>query len=86
MSETKYLERMKGFAQLMGLDPADVAAITGHSWRSGGTVDYLDAGVPDEWLRRQGRWKSGAYRIYYRPTARSLMRTADTATRMILQR
>ncbi|QRV84675.1 ABC transporter B family member 6 [Ceratobasidium sp. AG-Ba] len=43
-----------------------IQQITGHSFRIGGTNTYLEAGVPPEIVRFQGRWKSDAYFDYWR--------------------
>lgn len=39
----------------IGLDPKDFGA---HNLRSGGATAAANAGVPDRWFKRHGRWSS----------------------------
>ncbi|KAJ6489476.1 hypothetical protein C8R47DRAFT_951031, partial [Mycena vitilis] len=41
-------------------------AITGHSFRIGGTTELLLAGVHPDVVQAMGRWKSDAFKIYWR--------------------
>lgn len=44
--------------------------IKGHSFRIGGTLEYLLRNVPFEVVKSQGRWASDAFRVYLREHAR----------------
>ena len=54
---------VKRSVALIGLPPQ---GYTSHSLRSGGATDLLDAGVSETTVQQHGRWKSDAFRVYYR--------------------
>ena len=54
---------VKRSVALIGLPPQGYSS---HSLRSGGATDLLDAGVAETTVQQHGRWKSDAFRIYYR--------------------
>ena len=68
---------------------ARIAAVSGivgvigeSSSRAGGATDAFAAGASDEWVRRQGGWRSDAFKRYNRPTleqTRTLGREVCTA-------
>lgn len=42
--------------------------VTGHSFRIGGTNEFLRQGVSSDVVKQMGRWKSNAYFVYWRDT------------------
>ena len=42
-----------------------IPAISGHSFRIGGTTELLLCGVPPDVVKMMGRWKSDAFLIYW---------------------
>jgi integrase len=54
---------VKRSVALVGLPPQGYSS---HSLRAGGATDLLDAGVAETTVQQYGRWKSEAFRIYYR--------------------
>jgi hypothetical protein len=54
---------VKRSVALIGLPPHGYSS---HSLRAGGATDLLDAGVAETTVQQHGRWKSDAFRIYYR--------------------
>ena len=51
---------------------AGVEALSGHSFRIGGTLEYLLRGVPLDAVRTHGRWSSDAFLLYLRKHAQVL--------------
>ncbi|KAI0765533.1 hypothetical protein BC629DRAFT_1249024, partial [Irpex lacteus] len=45
---------------------ANVKALQGHTFRVGGTLEYLLRGVPFEVVKSHGRWKGEAFQLYLR--------------------
>ena len=63
-----FVRQAKAVASLLGLSAEWVAAIRGHSFRSGGATDLLSRGVPDEHVQLIGGWRSACFRLYQRIT------------------
>ena len=61
ISRTKISELLKAVAIKCGCNPNKFAS---HSLRRGGASAYAAAGVPDEDIKRFGRWLSDAYKLY----------------------
>ena len=71
-SDSAFMKRISNRAKFIGMPDSVVDEIRGHSFRSGGCTDYIVAGCPAPWIKRQGRWASDAYLIYFRRTRYSL--------------
>ncbi|PSS31945.1 hypothetical protein PHLCEN_2v2272 [Hermanssonia centrifuga] len=67
LSRSVFLNRLKTAAK-----DAGVPGPSGHSFRIGGTLEYLLAGVSFETVKVAGRWKSDAFLIYLRRHAQIL--------------
>jgi hypothetical protein len=50
----------------IGLDPIFVASFSGRSLRAGGATDMRDSGVDWHVIVMQGRWRSDAWKVYFR--------------------
>ena len=50
----------------IGLDPSFVASFSGRSLRAGGATDMRDSGVDWHVIVLQGRWRSDAWKVYFR--------------------
>jgi site-specific recombinase XerD len=61
ISRTQISELLKAVAIKCGCNPNKFAS---HSLRRGGASAYAAAGVPDEDIKRFGRWLSDAYKLY----------------------
>jgi hypothetical protein len=66
MSNSDFICDTRRRARLAGMPEHMVKKLTGHSHRSGGCTDRVMAGVPDIWIKMQGRWKSDAFMTYFR--------------------
>ena len=55
ISYTRVRELVLGKIAAIGLDPKQFGL---HSLRSGGASAAANAGVPDRWFKRHGRWRS----------------------------
>ena len=60
---------MKAVGALAGFTQAELARLTAHSLRAGGTTDFFAAGLSEAFIREQGGWASDAVRGYNRPAA-----------------
>ncbi|THH29295.1 hypothetical protein EUX98_g4898 [Antrodiella citrinella] len=69
LSKDIMLKRLKVCAHFV--DPT-ASSFTGHSFRIGGTLEYLLRGVPFEVVKTLGRWSSNAFQIYLRKHAQIL--------------
>lgn len=67
LTRRAFLERLKSAALAVG-----VPAPAGHSFRIGGTLEYLLRGVPFESVKVMGRWKSDAFLVYLRRHTQTL--------------
>ena len=59
-------DALKGAAVECGIAASRIAS---HSLRRGGASAYAAAGVPDEDIRRFGRWTSYGFKVYAYVTA-----------------
>ncbi|THH15791.1 hypothetical protein EUX98_g9406, partial [Antrodiella citrinella] len=64
LSRNVFLNRLKGLGHIIQQD-----TFTGHSFRIGGTLEYLLRGVPFETVKYMGRWASDAFKLYLRKHA-----------------
>jgi len=53
----------------IGLDPSFIASYSGRSLRAGGATDMRDSGVEWHVIVMQGRWRSDAWKVYFRESA-----------------
>lgn len=67
LTRRAFLARVKSAAA-----KADLANISGHSLRIGGTLEYLLRGLSFETVKAIGRWKSEAFTLYLRKHAQIL--------------
>ncbi|KAI0037278.1 hypothetical protein FA95DRAFT_1460103, partial [Auriscalpium vulgare] len=67
LSRRIFLDRIKRAA-----DAAQRPQLHGHSFRIGGTLEYLLRNVPFETVRVHGRWSSDAFHLYLRKHAQIL--------------
>ena len=65
-SSESFVREAKARARMAHMAEQAIERITGHSWRAGGTTDFLLAGLPETFIMRQGRWLSDAFRVYFR--------------------
>jgi integrase len=61
MAAASFIGHIKHWVAEIGLDAANYS---GHSFRRGGTTAMYCAGVPENLIQIQGRWKSDAYKLY----------------------
>ena len=54
------------------MEAAGINAPSGHSFRIGGTLEYLLQGMSFEVMKSLGRWSSDAFRLYLREHAKVL--------------
>ena len=66
-SKSRFVRFMREWARKAKMPEEMVAKLRGHSLRSGGATDWLNAGRSEAWVMRQGGWLSSIFRIYYRP-------------------
>lgn len=66
MTNAQKLSDTRRRARVAGMPEKLVLTITGHSDRSGGCTDLVMAGVPAVWIKKQGRWRSDAFMVYFR--------------------
>ena len=69
LSRPVFVKRLKDHAHLLS---ANQKTFTGHSFRIGGTLEYLLRGIPFEVVKTIGRWASDAFKIYLRKHAQIL--------------
>ncbi|THH17762.1 hypothetical protein EUX98_g9066 [Antrodiella citrinella] len=69
LSKSVFLKRLQAFAHL--LDPS-ATTFTGHSFRIGGTLEYLLRSIPFDVVKTMGRWASNAFQTYLRKHAQIL--------------
>ena len=50
----------------IGLDPKDYGS---HSGRIGSVTEAYKAGVPEEYIRQHGQWKSDTMKTYFKDTS-----------------
>ncbi|KAI0634502.1 DNA breaking-rejoining enzyme [Trametes polyzona] len=67
LTKAAMMKRLQGAAASVG-----VGNISGHSFRIGGTLEYLLKGVSFEAVKAIGRWKSDAFTLYLRKHAQIL--------------
>ena len=70
MVDIPVLKWFISLAETAGLPPGLVSRLTWHSFRSGGASDLFNWGAHHpaiyQYIMRQGRWRSGCFRIYLR--------------------
>ena len=74
---------LKIIAEQCGCDPKKLAS---HSLRRGGACAYAAAGVPDEDIKRFGRWTSDAYKLYIMLSDRSILSKGSTNPALVVTR
>lgn len=67
LSKARFIGKIAAAAQAAGIN-----APNGHSFRIGGTLEYLLRGASFEVVKSIGRWSSDAFRLYLREHARVL--------------
>lgn len=67
LSKARFMKRIVDAAELAGIN-----APSGHSFRIGGTLEYLLRGMSFEVVKSLGRWSSDAFRLYLREHAKVL--------------
>ena len=66
-SKPAWVLAIRALLERAGYSTVEVGSFAGHSFRSGGATDALNARMPLEAVQQQGRWKSDAWRLYHRP-------------------
>ena len=70
MDDTAFLKSLRSRGRACGLPPALCKRFQFHGFRSGGASDWFNYGHRTtaiiEFIQRQGRWNSTAFRIYIR--------------------
>ena len=74
---------LKIIAEQCGCDPKKLAS---HSLRRGGACAYAAAGVPDEDIKRFGRWTSDAYKLYIMVSDISILSKGSTNPALVVTR
>ena len=74
---------LKIIAEQCGCDPKKLAS---HSLRRGGACAYAAAGVPDEDIKRFGRWTSDAYKLYIMLSDISILSKGSTNPALVVTR
>ena len=62
-------EALRAGLVAIGMDEAMIASYSGRSLRAGGATDMRDSGVPWHVIVMQGRWRSDAWKKYFRESA-----------------
>ena len=62
-------EALRAGLVAIGMDEAMIASYSGRSLRAGGATDMRDSGVPWHVIVMQGRWRSDAWKKYFRELA-----------------
>ncbi|KAI0059038.1 hypothetical protein BV25DRAFT_1809765, partial [Artomyces pyxidatus] len=62
LTKSMFLQRCNEIWKRQGLHVLE----GGHSFRIGGTTEWLLRGTPPDVVQKQGRWLSGAFLLYWR--------------------
>ena len=68
-TDADFIRKFKIYLSLAGMDQVRLAKVSNHSFRAGGATDWSIAGMPTDFIMRQGGWAGDGYKIYVRPTA-----------------
>ena len=79
ISHSSFRKHLKYYCSLAGLDSS---LYSGHSLRAGGTTDLFNAGVPYQFIKLFGRWRSDTALIYYRDRVEMDRATNDGFSRI----
>lgn len=72
LSKYIFLERIKGIARTLAPEDPAFSQVFGHSFRIGGTLEYLLRGIPFQVVKTMGRWASDSFQLYLRQHAQIL--------------
>lgn len=84
LAMSTFLARLRKLARVT----PEVAALTGHSFRIGGTVWCLLRNMPFDVVKAKGRWKSDSFQLYLRRHAEIMapyVQASGRAWRVVLQ-